>query len=65
MDLGRPYEPDGNTHFHDTLPRYISRLKTEHRPHVFGCTFKTFIAAIGGTPAFDHWRRWLERRYLV
>ena len=57
--------PNGNTHFCDVLPKYISLLKEDHRRYVFGCTFEKFISAIGGKPAFDEWKQWLKRRYLV
>ena len=57
--------PNGNKHFHDVLPKYISRLTDDTRSHVFGCTFEKFISSIGGTPEFEEWREWLERRYLV
>jgi len=57
--------PNGNGHFHKELPRYISLIKDEKKNHVFGCTFEKFISAIGGTPDFEKWKEWLERRYVV
>jgi hypothetical protein len=57
--------PNGNTHFHHVLPQYRELLKEGARGNVFGCTFETFIEAIGGSPEFDIWREWLWRRYVV
>lgn len=57
--------PNGNQHFHDHIPRYTSLLKDEKKHHVIGCTFEKFISAIGGTPDFERWKEWLEKRYLV
>jgi len=57
--------PTGNTHFHHVLPQYTALLKEDARGQVFGCTFETFIGAIGGTGTFDAWREWLWRRYVV
>jgi hypothetical protein len=57
--------PEGNEHFHHELPRYRDLLNDSEKEHVFGCTFEKFISAIGGTPAFDEWKEWLVRRYVV
>ena len=57
--------PDSNKHFHEHLPEYCALLQVEEQTRVLGCTFERFIAAIGGSPEFDAWRQWLERRYLV
>jgi len=57
--------PNGNEHFHEKIPRYVSLLKDEKKRYVFGCTFEKYIASISGTPEFTEWREWLERRYIV
>ena len=57
--------PDGNKHFHRILPEYISLLSNERKNCVRGCTFEKFISAIGGSPEFEEWGKWLERRYIV
>lgn len=57
--------PDGNHHFHTVLPQYRSLLTNKAQSHVFGCTFERFISAIGGSPDFEDWKKWLERRYLI
>ena len=57
--------PDGNTHFHEVLPRYSSLLKEDARCFVFGCTFERFISSIRGTSEFNEWKAWLNRRYLI
>ncbi len=57
--------PSGNHHFHEELPKYTSRLTDESNSYVAGCTFEQFIEAISGTPEFDEWRAWLEKRYLI
>jgi len=40
-------------------------LKDAAQPHVIGCTFEQFIASINGSPEFEEWREWLERRYMI
>jgi hypothetical protein len=57
--------PDGNEHFQTELPRYRSLLKDSEKEYVLGCTFEIFISKITGTPDFDEWKEWLERRYVV
>ena len=57
--------PDGNNHFHQVIPEYASRLKDEANPYLIGCTFEQFILAIQGSPEFDEWKEWLEKRYII
>jgi len=57
--------PNGNNHFHTVIPEYISRLKDEAQSYVIGCTFEKFISAIQGSPDFEKWKNWLNRRYII
>lgn len=57
--------PEGNEHFRNTIPLYVSHLADHARSHVFGCTFEKYIAAIGGSMEFLKWKEWLEKRYIV
>ena len=57
--------PNGNTHFHTVIPEYISLLKDETKPYLIGCTFEQFISAIQGSPDFDKWKSWLNKRYII
>lgn len=57
--------PAGNTHFHEVMPQYTQRLEKNAQASVLGCTFEKYIASISGTPEFDDWKEWLERRYVV
>jgi len=57
--------PNGNNHFHTVLPQYISFLTDEAQSHVISCTFERFILAIGGTPDFEEWKKWLTRIYVI
>lgn len=57
--------PDGNQHFHHVIPEYKSLLTDEANPYLIGCTFEEFISAIQGSPEFDEWKNWLNKRYIV
>lgn len=57
--------PNGNTHFHHVIPEYISKLRDEAKPYLIGCTFEKFISAIHGSPEFDEWKEWLNKRYVI
>lgn len=57
--------PDGNHHFHKSIPEYQALLVDSAQSHVFGCTFEKFISVIGGSPDFEEWKEWLEKRYLI
>ena len=57
--------PNGNNHFHTVIPEYIYQLKDEAQSHVIYCTFEKFISAIQGTPDFEEWKNWLDRRYII
>ena len=57
--------PNGNNHFHHVIPEYISKLKDEAKAYLIGCTFEKFISEIQGSPAFDEWKNWLVKRYII
>lgn len=57
--------PNENNHFHHVIPEYISQLNDEAKSYVIGCTFENFISAIQGSPEFDEWKEWLNRRYII
>ena len=57
--------PNRNTHFHHVIPKYISKLRDEAKPYLIGCTFEKFISAIHGSPEFDEWKEWLNKRYVI
>ncbi len=57
--------PDGNHHFHTVISAYISQLRDDAQPYLIGCTFEKLISAIQGSPDFEEWKNWLDRRYII
>ncbi len=57
--------PNGNNHFHHVIPEYIAQLKDESKPYLIDCTFEKFISSIQGSPEFEEWKEWLNRRYII
>lgn len=57
--------PHGNNHFHRVIPEYIFQLKDEAKSYLIGCTFEKFISAIQGSPEFEEWKEWLDKRYII
>lgn len=57
--------PEGNEHFKEEIPNYISLIKDEHKSSVISCTFDKFFGNIHGNEELQNWKRFLIERYIV
>lgn len=57
--------PARNLHFLQVIPDYQDLLCDSCRNLVYGCTYESYITAISGNEEMEHWKEYLQKRYIV